>query len=302
MIHNEITIVGGGPAGIACAVQLARFGYSPVVYEKNLLGGLLLNANSVENYPGFPEGISGQELCVKIMIALNIQKIEIKTNEVKEITFNENLFEFQVENETISSDIIVIATGTKPKNFKEFEIPESVKERIFYEVYPLLKEENNKIIVVGGGDAAFDYSLNLSKQNQIKLLVRKEKTCCLPVLEKQANENANISLRKNSLLQNISFNNEKIIVESGADNNIHTDECDYLVFAIGRVPETGCFSSAIGSDVDDLIMKKKLFTVGDVQNGLFRQTAIAVGDGVRAAMEISKEIENKGKNENNKKF
>ena len=86
----KIVIIGGGPSGIACAIQLIRYGYNPVIIEKNEPGGLLRNANLVENYPGFPNGISGIDLSHIFVEQLNRFGVELISDEVISLDYAEN--------------------------------------------------------------------------------------------------------------------------------------------------------------------------------------------------------------------
>ena len=89
-MSERIGIIGGGPAGIACAIQLNRYGWEPVIFEKDALGGLLRNANLVENYLGFPFGISPDYLLESFEKHLLKYEIDIRYEEVIEVSFNAN--------------------------------------------------------------------------------------------------------------------------------------------------------------------------------------------------------------------
>ena len=167
MKTEKVAIIGAGPAGISTAIQLKRYGINPVLFEKGEVGGLLKNANLVENYPGFPEGISGLNLIELFKKQLKNLSLKIFYEEIKRLDYANNIFLLKTPEKLFYSSIVVIASGTKPKRPTHFEISENAKNKIFYEVYPLLKVKKKQIIIIGAGDAAFDYALNLAKNNKI---------------------------------------------------------------------------------------------------------------------------------------
>jgi len=288
---EDVIIIGGGPAGISCAIQLTRYNIEPVIVEKENIGGLLLNANNLENYPGFPKGITGTELAELLKEQLEGQKIKLLFEEVIELTFNEELFEIITNKTSYFSKFTVIASGTKPKKFEDCIIPDELVSRVFYEVYPLGTLRNKKIAIIGAGDAAFDYALNLEKHNEVVILNRRESSKCIPVLFERVEKSPKITYIKNIKVQAITSSpKDTIMLECITPKGVRNVEADYLLFAIGRVP---CLDF-LSPDLKKKILKNKsnnrLYLAGDVKNDIFRQTAIATGDGIITAMKINNEI------------
>lgn len=144
MKTENVTIIGAGPAGIAAGIQLKRSGINTLVLEKDEIGGLLRNANLVENYPGFPLGITGLNLVNLFREQLRGVSVRPRFEEVIGLDFKKVIFFIETRKKTYLSRIVVIATGTKPKEIMDFAIPEKVKDKMFYEIYPVLKVRKRK--------------------------------------------------------------------------------------------------------------------------------------------------------------
>ena len=278
-LMHEVIIIGAGPAGISAAIQLKRFGINSIVIEKNKFGGLINNANLIENYLGFPKGISGSYFVKKIKKQFKKHKIPIKYEEVIKVNFNKN-FKIKTKKNTYNSRHLIIATGTKPKNLRNIE---NIRNKIYYEVLDLINVKNKKIAIIGSGDAAFDYALNLCKNNKISVFNRNDKVSALPILFKRSRKEKNIRLFNRLTLKSAENNKKNIILNF---SNKYSDELDLMLIAIGRKPDKSLITKK-------LLNNNKLFIIGDVKNGILRQTSVACGDGLKAANEIYEKIRKK---------
>lgn len=284
---EDVIIIGAGPAGIAAVIQLRRYGIEPLIFEKNRIGGLLKNADIVENYPGFPDGISGRKMIAALKKHLG-DSDQLCFEDVIELDFEDNLFSVISTGRTIKSRIAIVASGTAPVEFSDIPIPDAGKNRIMYEIFPIIDEKKKKIAIVGAGDAAFDYALNLGKNNKIVILNRGDKLRCLPILRKRAEALDKIDYLEDIKISSINLNtDDRLSITCARDGNEFEIPADYLVFAIGRIPATRFFSNRLNDNRGRLENDGLLYMIGDVNNGLYRQTAIATGDGIKAAMKIA---------------
>ena len=283
-----MVIIGAGPAGIATAIQLERYNIEPLLLEQGGIGGLLRNANLVENYPGFPGGIGGLDLVELFRKQLENAGVTVTFEKVLEINYKDKVFFTKTNQEVFTSATIVIATGTKPKRISDLPISDDIKDRIFYEIYPLFGIKNKRIAIIGAGDAAFDYALNLSQKNEVIILNRSKRANCISVLWERCMKSENVSYLADVSLKGINNERFKAILTCMHNDNQEKMQitADYVIFATGRVPCLDILGRELKKSCETLRKAKKLYMVGDVKNEIYRQTAICVGDGLKAAMKI----------------
>jgi len=284
---EDVIIIGAGPAGLATAIQLKRYGVNPLLFEREQVGGLLRNANLVENYPGFPHGISGSRLVKLFARQATHFNVKVTDQEIIAIDYEQGLFQAKSRHRSYGSRIAVIATGTKPLLFTDLLIPEDLTESVFYEVHELLQVKEKCVAIIGSGDAAFDYALNLAKKNQVIMLNRGERPKCLPLLWERAQQVSNISYRNHTQVAKLTKDpTAGMLVDCQYPAGELQFHADYLLCAIGREARLDCLSETLLGQANTLEGQGVLYMVGDVKNGIFRQTSIAVGEGVLAAMKI----------------
>jgi thioredoxin reductase len=294
---KDVVIIGAGPAGIATAIQLGRYNIEFILLEQDEIGGLLRNAYLVENYPGFPEGIKGLELVRLFKKQLKKAGAKVSLERVVEVEYRDGAFSIETNERAITARIVVIAAGTKPKGISSPPISDDIKDRIFYEVYPLRKAKKKKIAIIGAGDAAFDYALNLSQENEVMMLNRGEQVKCVPVLAERCMKAKSISYSDNVTLTQINAQGKKLILtvidtEVQKENQIHAN---YVVIAIGREPLVDFFGNGLKKNFKNLIKAKTLYMVGDIRHRIYRQTAICAGDGIKAGMQIYRKLRREDK-------
>jgi thioredoxin reductase (NADPH) len=294
---KDVVIIGAGPAGIATAIQLKRYNIEFILLEQEETGGLLRNAYLVENYPGFPEGIKGLELVKLFKKQLKKSGIEVSSERVLELEYRDSGFLTKTSKTTIMSKIAVIASGTKPKRISSLPVSDDIKDRIFYEVYPIRKLKKKKFAIIGAGDAAFDYALSLSQNNEVIILNRKEQAMCVRVLEQRCIKSKVISYSSNVSVAQINKKGKKLLLTLIHSDNQKESQIsvDYVVIAVGREPCDDFLGGQLKKNFRNLLKARNLYMVGDIKNRTYRQTAICAGDGIKAGMQIYKKLKREEK-------
>ena len=299
-MSDAILIVGGGPAGLAAALQLKRQGREARVFEACELGGLLRNAHRVENYLGFPRGIGGPDLVRRFRRQAETWGLQVEHTRVLSLAYDEGTRTFAAtpENGPVRHGAVaVVASGTRPLRLPLVEsLPRRLRDRVSYEVSSLMEMRNRDIVVVGSGDAAHDYALNLAQRNRVALWMRGGASGALPLLQRRVARHPRIEVQRHTVLTGVTGGEDRplsLAFIRGETPGVQA--CDHLVCAVGREPETSFYDAFLAGAEADLVAAGRLHTVGDVRNGSLRQAAIATGDGIAAAMAIDRFLDGGGR-------
>ncbi|AIF69165.1 hypothetical protein PAP_03730 [Palaeococcus pacificus DY20341] len=261
-----VGIVGAGIGGIATAVQLKRYGIESVIFERNKIGGLIRNAYSVENTMFFPNGIKGEKVVEILEEYVKKYDLKILREEVRDISKSGEEFKVTTDKGQYSFKYVVVASGTRPKRL-------SINaSRLFYHVVDVPQGRFERVLIIGGGDVAFDYALTMSKRTREVIILMRSEPKALPLLQEYVKEKSNITLLRGQVWE--VEEGEKLLAKTTAGDF----EVDVILAAIGREPNLE-FAKAV-------LNERNLFLVGDVKNGIYRQTALSIADGIKTAMII----------------
>ncbi len=283
-MRSNVAIVGAGPGGMATALQLKRFGEDFLLFEGEEVGGLLRNAWRVENYLGF-SGISGRALVRAFKEHIEHYGVDIIMEWVSMLDYrqDEDDFILLTRNGEYFADVVVIASGTKPRSLNIVNnLPSHLRDKVYYGICPLLNLEGKRILVIGAGDAGFDYAMSLAEKNEVIVVNRGREIKALKALRDKVLHHPRIRYVQGLELIGIEEGGLGLCVDFGRE--VFDVHC--LVLAIGRVPNKDFYSERLMDMERDLVNREKLFLVGDVRGGGYRQCAMAVGDGIRCAMQI----------------
>ena len=293
---RNAAIIGAGPAGMAAAIYLQRAGLAPVVLEKGAMGGLLRNANLVENYPGFAGGIRGEELAARFVEQVESLGIEVRKEAVKTVRMAGGAFRIETDAREDSSQAVIVASGTRPKIPEIPGIRGLCGKKVFFEVVTVHFDENegHHVIVLGGGDAAFDYALNFDRRGHRVTIVSRSKPRCLPLLRERTAEKG-IVVKEGLMVEQLEETPKGVVARCRTGAKRERIYGDAVVVAHGRAPELGMLDRSLLRRVRNPENPPEtsvpgLYLAGDVARGEYRQTGIAVGDGIMAAMLLERYV------------
>ena len=296
MNRADLIIVGGGPAGLTSAIYSARALVDTIVIEKMLPGGQPILTTFIENYPGFPDGISGPEFAERLEAQARRFGAKIVTSQpVVEVSKVEDGFEVKTEGDSFWGKAVIIATGTSPR---KLGVPGedtftgrgvsycAVCDGAFY--------KDKVVAVVGGGDSAIVEAIYLTRfASKVYVIHRRNQLRAEKILQERAFSNPKISFIWDTVVQSIEGEKKVELlrlknVKTGETSEIYTDG---VFVYIGSIPNSSMVKGLVELDesgfiITDNLMRTNIpgiFAAGDVRNTTFRQLATAVGDGAIAA-------------------
>lgn len=296
----DIIIIGSGPAGYTAGIYASRAGYNTLIISGVLQGGQLMNTTSVENYPGFPDGILGPDLMSNMLQQCKNMGTKIINDEVSSVDFKQTPLIINVGDKKYSTRSIIICTGATPKKLglssEEFFSAKGVSycatcDGAFF--------RNLELAVVGGGDSAMEEAIFLTKfASRVHVIHRRNKLKASKIMQERAMLNTKIEFHFNKNVIEITGTNKvkHIILQNTETYEKQTLDVEGIFIAIGHVPNTQLFKNQIELDENGyIILKNKtktnidgVFAAGDVHDHIYRQAITAAGFGCMAAIDVDK--------------
>ncbi|HIE43202.1 MAG TPA: thioredoxin-disulfide reductase [Candidatus Omnitrophica bacterium] len=301
----EMIIIGGGPAGLTAGIYGKRGNLKVLLLEKMAVGGQLLLTDAVENYPGFVEIISGFELVEKLRKQAEKFGVEIVTDEVKNISREEEsqLWQVRTEKDLYETFTVVIATGAKQRKLEAPGEDRLVGKGVSYCAMcdgPFFK--GKKIIVVGGSNTAVKEALFLTNfAKEVVLIHRRGRLRAEQILQERLFSNERIEVIWKSMITGVLGENK---VEAVTVENVNTHQkrqisCDGVFIFIGLDPNTEFLKGLVEVDTNGYIItdddmntsQEGIFACGDCRKKLLRQVVTACSDGAVASAAAFRYIE-----------
>lgn len=299
-IHDAV-IIGSGPAGYTAAIYLGRAGYHPTVIAGALTpGGQLVNTTEVENFPGFPDGVMGPDLMDAMQQQAEKFGAELIYDDVASVDFSKPVKTLTLDGgDVLSARAVIITTGS---SYRKLGVPGEEQysgrgvsycatcDGFFFRDKP--------IVVVGGGDSAFEEAQFLSRfGSSVTLVHRRDTFRASKIMVDRAKENEKIRIITNSVVESVNGDDTgatSVTLRDVVSHETSELEASGIFVAIGHTPSTSFLGDAVALDDDGYIVVEGastrtsvngVFAAGDVVDRTYRQAISAAGMGCRAALD-----------------
>lgn len=305
MEHIRCLIIGSGPAGYTAAIYASRANLNPVVYEGIQPGGQLTITDSIENFPGHPEELSGQDLMDLMREQVEKFGVEIRPHTCIRTDLSKAPYHFWFDDDTeVEADAVIISTGASAKflglddekKYMGMGVSACATcDGFFY--------RKKVVAVVGGGDTACGEACYLAGlASKVYLIVRKPFLRASKIMQERVmqNEKIEVLFETNTLglYGEDGVEGAHLVFRKGeADERLYDLPIDGFFLAIGHTPNSSIFKPWIDTDETGYILTHGatprtnvpgVFAAGDVADPLYRQAVVAAGSGCKAAMEVEK--------------
>jgi thioredoxin reductase (NADPH) len=301
--YYEAVIIGGGPAGLTAGIYLMRARIKAILLEKQLLGGAPMNTEHIENYPGFPDGVSGRDLMARM--AEQARKLDLPIAEfsrVEGLDHSDGMFTTRTDKESFRSPGVILAMGTDPVKLgipgEDVFLGRGISycatcDGMFF--------RNLEVAVIGGGDSALVEALTLANiASRVYIIHRRSEFRAERILVDRAEKNSRIQFLVNKAPIEIKGRDqvESVMLRDTVTKEESELKVSGVFFYVGSRPDTTFVANLVETDPSGFIATDEhlatrargLFAAGDVRRKSLRQISTAVGDGALAAVNLEKYI------------
>ncbi len=300
---NEVIILGGGPAGLTAGLYTSRARLNTLLIENALFGGQMTTTETIDNYPGFPEGVTGEELSRLMEEQAKRFGMETISREVVKVELEGDQKLIRTDETAYLCEALIICTGTE---YRKLGVPgekEFAGKGVSYcATCDGAFFKDSRIIVVGGGDSALTEALFLTKfVKELTIIHRRDALRATKIYQEKAMANPKIKFLWNSVVKEIKGDT---VVRAVVVKNVRTGEntefeTEGAFLFVGLLPRTESVRGLVQMDEAGYIITndncetsvKGIFAAGDCRKKLLRQIATAVGDGATAAFAAEKYLE-----------
>jgi len=316
MERTSLVIIGSGPAGYTAALYAARANLAPVLFEgfySGPSGGQLMTTTDVENYPGFPTGITGPELMASFRKQAERFGTHYITDDVESVDFSERPFIVRSKNQEIAADSVIIATGATAKKLDIEGTGEG--EGGFWQkgvtacavcdgAMPIFRDQ--PLFVIGGGDSACEEAMFLTKYgSRVYLIHRRDELRASKIMADRTIAHPKIEVLWDTVLEKVSGDTvvRKVALKNVKTGEVTERDAGGVFFAIGHMPNTNFLDSQLELHDNGYIKVEPgttrtniegVFAAGDVQDFNYRQAITAAGSGCMAALEAERWLSEQG--------
>lgn len=314
MERRKLVIIGSGPAAYTAAIYAARANLSPLVFEgffSGPAGGQLMTTTDVENYPGFPEGITGPYLMEQMRKQAERFGMAILTEDVTSVDLKAYPFVIHGSSTAVQADALIIATGATAKRL---DVP-GTKDGEFWQkgvtacavcdgAAPIFRDKD--LYVFGGGDTAVEEAVFLTKYGKkIYLVHRRDELRASKIMSERALKHPKIEVIWNHVLAKVEGDHvvNAVILKDVNTGKEMKREAGGVFFAIGHTPNTAFLQGQVELEPNGYLKVKPgttytniegVYAAGDVQDHIYRQAVTAAGSGCMAALDAERWLSEKG--------
>ncbi len=302
---EKVIIIGSGPAGSSAALYAARAELTPLVLTGMTLGGQAALTHTIENYPGFPDGVGGADLGTLFQKQAERFGARYEFDTVASVDFTKKPFQVKTYNNTYLAESVIIATGASSVLLNVPGESEYTGSGVSYCATCdgwFFKEK--KVIVVGGGDSALEEAIFLTRYvSEVLLVHRRDEFRAGALLQKRVSENPKIKPILNSVVKSINGDGvvKSVTIENVKTGKVEDLDVDGIFIFIGHRPNNDLYKGQVKIDekgyivVDDKMQTNipGVFAAGEAADSQFKQVIISAGMGAAAAMSASKYLQEK---------
>ena len=299
--HSRVLILGSGPAGYTAAIYSARANMVPVVIAGPEPGGQLMTTTDVENYPGYPKGITGPDMMDELREQAERFGARIVYDLGIEVDLSQRPFRVKTEDVDYTCDALIISTGASAKYMG---LPN--EKRLLNKGVSACATcdgaffTGQKVAVVGGGDTAMEEAMYLTRMcEEVHLIHRRDTFRASQIMQQRVRDNPKIKIHYNAVVADVLGDNRVsgLVLESTVDGNKSNLEVTGLFVAIGHQPNSKIFEGQLDMDDTGYLKVKAgttftnvagVFACGDVADKVYRQAITAAGTGCMASIDAER--------------
>ncbi len=300
---ENVIIIGSGPAGLTAGLYAARATLNPLLLTGNDYGGQVSLTYEIENYPGFPEGISGPELVEKMKEQAEKFGTQVEYDHVTELVLDRHPFLVRTASgKEYATKSLILCTGARPRYLEVPGEKELTGRGVSYcATCDGFFFRDQEVIVVGGGDSAVEEGLFLTKfAKRVRIVHRRDQLRASKILQERAFANPKIEFVWNTVVTAINAGEDGKVASVSTRNTVTGEEgelkTDGVFIFIGHIPNNELFVGKLDMDEDGhLIVDRKMrtnvpgvFAAGEIMDKVFKQVATSVGQGTSAAMQTER--------------
>ncbi len=300
---ENVIILGAGPAGLSAALYAARAELSPLVLTGMSLGGQASLTNTIENYPGFPDGVGGSELGELFQKQAERFGARLEFDVVTEVDLISSPFVIKTYGQQFKTRSLIISTGANPNYLNVPGEKELTGKGVSYcGTCDGWFFKGKKVVVIGGGDSALEEGIFLTRfATSVTVIHRRDQLRAGKILQSRAMENPKISFIWDSIVKEIQGEKEvkSVVLENLKSGESSVLETDGVFIFIGHTPNTGMFKEFLDMDSEGFLIadenmhtdKPGVFAAGEVMDPHYKQVVVSAGMGAAAAIEATRYLE-----------